>query len=244
MNRAQRPFLTAEWRYLAMLNFPVDPAVLRPLVPAGTELDTWRGQALVSVVGFRFLNTRLLGVPVPWHRNFDEVNLRFYVRREAAGELRRGVTFIREIVPRRAIAALARFAYNEPYLHRPMRHLVPESPPPGDAGSVEYGWRHAGAWNSLRLRSSGPPETLEPGSEEQFITEHYWGYTRQRDGATIEYPVRHPSWRVWQAVDAHLDCDASKLYGPGFVEALAAPPCSAFLAEGSAVEVGFPRRIA
>src|SRR5271154_3596191 len=114
-------FLTAEWRWLLMLNYAIDPAVLRPLVPAGVELDLWQGDALVSMVGFLFLGTRVLGVPVLWHRDFEEVNLRFYVRRETPEGWRRGVTFVREIVPRLAIAVLARVLYNEPYVACPMR---------------------------------------------------------------------------------------------------------------------------
>src|SRR5947207_15642078 len=118
----ETPFLTAQWRHLVMLNYEVDADVLTPLVPAGTTLDLWQGRALVSVVGFRFLGTRVLGVSVPWHRDFDEVNLRLYVRRELeGGEVRRGVVFVREVVARRAITWLARVAYNEPYRTLPMR---------------------------------------------------------------------------------------------------------------------------
>src|SRR6476620_1797845 len=115
-------FLTAEWRALAMLNYHVDPGVLHPLVPRGTELDTFAGQTFVSLVGFLFANTRVLGMPIPAHRTFEEVNLRFYVRRRVGSETRRAVTFIKELVPRPLIAKLARLAYNEPYRSAPMRH--------------------------------------------------------------------------------------------------------------------------
>ncbi|HEX7980960.1 MAG TPA: DUF2071 domain-containing protein, partial [Gemmatimonadaceae bacterium] len=115
-NRATRSaFLTAEWRWLVMLNYEVPPEVLAPYVPRGTSLDLWQGHALVSVVGFRFIETRVIGVPIPFHRHFDEVNLRFYVRRELpGGEARRGVVFIRELVPKPMIAWVARALYNEP----------------------------------------------------------------------------------------------------------------------------------
>lgn len=242
-SRPRRPFLTAEWRFLAMLNFRVDPAVLHPYVPGGTELDTWQGEALVSVVGFRFLDTRLLGVPVPFHRDFDEVNLRFYVRRRVASEVRRGVTFIREIVPRRAIAAIARLAYNEPYVACPMRSRTPSAPDVEEAGAVEYAWRCGGGWHRLGLRAAGGAALPGPESEGGFITEHYWGYTRQRDGGTIEYEVRHPPWRVWAVEDARLECDVARLYGPAFAESLSGAPRSAFLADGSAVSVHRPRRL-
>jgi len=229
-------FLTAEWRWLAMLNYRIDAGVLRPLVPAGTKLDCWRGDAIVSVVGFRFLKTRLLGLPVPFHRNFDEVNLRFYVRREVSGAVRRGVVFVREVVPRAAIATVARWTYNEPYLACPMRS---RQRPDG----VRYEWRHGGRWHSLSVDVQGAPSELEAGSEAEFITEHYWGYTRQRDGGTVEYEVRHPRWRFWAAQASKLDCDVCKFYGEPFADALAAAPCSAFLAEGSEVAVLSAKRI-
>jgi len=239
-----RRFLTAEWRYLSMLNFRIDPAVLHPHVPAGTELDTWRGDALVSVVGFRFVDTRVLGWPIPFHRDFDEVNLRFYVRRLVHGEVRRAVTFIREVVPRRAIALVARLAYNEPYVTCRMRSHAPDVPVVADPGRVAYEWRHRARWNAIRVRPVGLSRVLEAGSQAEFITEHYWGYTRQRDGSTVEYEVRHPSWRVWDVADAELDCDIATMYGDPFVEALSAAPCSAFLAEGSTVTVCRPTRLA
>ncbi|MES2569397.1 MAG: DUF2071 domain-containing protein, partial [Verrucomicrobiota bacterium] len=116
-----KPFLTAEWRHLAMLNFATDPALLRPLVPAGTELDEFGGTTYLSVVGFLFLKTRVLGAGFPFHRDFEEVNLRFYVRRKVGGEWRRGVVFIREMVPRQIIALIARVVFGEPYSALPMR---------------------------------------------------------------------------------------------------------------------------
>lgn len=238
------PFLTAEWRYLAMLNFEIAPAVLRPHVPSGTELDAWDGRTLMSVVGFRFLDTRVLGVPVPFHRNFDEVNLRFYVRRAEAGGWRRAVVFVRELVPRRAIAWIARMAYNEPYRSAPMRHAVAmDDACGGGTGSVQYEWRHQGRWHRLAATTSGFPAPPAPGSEAEFITEHYWGYTAQRDGGTKEYRVAHPKWAVWTAARASLDCDAAAMYGAAFAEALSGPPCSAFVATGSEVSVSHGRRL-
>lgn len=236
---AARPFLTAEWRHLAMLNYEVDRSLLDPLVPRGTELDTWDGAALASMVGFRFLDTRVLGLPIPWHRNFDEVNLRFYVRRKGEdGEWRRGVVFVKEIVPRAAIAVVARVRYNEPYVALPMRHCVNmDGADEGRAGSVLYEWHHAGQWHRIFACTDGPPAPSEPGSEEEFVTEHYWGYTAQRDGGTKEYRVEHPRWNVWRATETSFDCEVAALYGAGFVEGLSCKPRSAFVADGSAVSV-------
>jgi len=232
----QRVFLTAEWRYLTMLNYPVDAALLAPLVPAGCELDCYHGVAYISLVGFLFLNTRVAGLPVPFHRNFEEVNLRFYVRRREAGEIRRGVVFEQEIVPRRAIATVARLAYQEKYRAHPMRHrtALPE---------VEYGIRSGDRWSRLWARVRGDAEALSAGSEAEFIAEHYWGYCAQRDGSTIEYRVEHSPWNVWRTVAAGFEGDAEALYGREYARILACPPQSAFVAEGSPVSVRTPRRL-
>ena len=130
-------FLTADWRDLALVNYECDPEVLSPYVPAGTEIDLWEGRCYVSVVGLRFLRTKLLGVPVPFHRDFPEVNLRFYVRREVEGQARRGVVFIKEIVPRHAVTWVARTIYNENYMSLPMREEI-------TADSYRYEWRSKG----------------------------------------------------------------------------------------------------
>lgn len=233
-----KEFLTAEWRSLAMLNYEIDPAILLPLVPRGTELDQWKGKTFVSEVGFLFLNTRVAGAAIPFHRNFEEINLRFYVRRKAEDGWRRGVVFIKEIVPRLAIAAVARAVYNENYVARRMWHGTDLSEASfTKSGLVEYGWLERSGRNFLRVRATGRPEPLVVGSEEEFITEHYWGYARQRDGGTVEYRVEHPSWRVWQVGEAEFDCDVERVYGAQFAEALCAKPSSAFVADGSPVIV-------
>ena len=240
-------FLTAEWRWLVMLNYEVPPDALLPLVPRGTVLDLWDGRALASVVGFRFLGTRVLGVPVPFHRDFDEVNLRFYVRREMPdGDVRRGVVFVRELVPRPAIAWVARVVYNEPYRALPMRSDTPSGPTDAP-GAVRYAWRRRlkgrETWEHVGARAVGRPAIPAPDAEARFITEHYWGYTPQRDGGVVEYEVAHPPWRVWEAEAPELAADITSLYGAAFAGPLAGPPRSAFIAEGSAVTVYRPRRL-
>lgn len=231
-----RPFLTARWEHLVLLNYTVDPVLLRPLVPAGTELDPWEGRHLVSLVGFRFLDTRLLGIPVPGHRDFEEVNLRFYVRRRGPdGAWRRGVVFLRELVPRRAIAAVARIAYHEPYLAVPMAHAVTITQEAG--GRARYAWWFRGEPFALSATVAGPALPLRPGSEAGFITEHYWGYTRQRDGGTLEYRVDHSPWEVWRAIASAFTGPGALLYGPDLGRVLSARPDSAFLALGSPVAV-------
>jgi uncharacterized protein len=229
--RAPGVFLTAEWRQLLMVNYVVDPGVLTPLIPAGTELDLWQGRAYVSLVGFRFLNTRVWGLPIPFHRNFDEVNLRFYVRRRVGDEWRTGVTFVKEIVPRRAVAFVAKTLYNENYVRFPMRSTI------AIPGRVQYEWRHLGAWEGLSAHAIGESFAPAPDSEEQFITEHYWGYARQRDDTTVEYAVEHVPWRVWRCESASCAGQVGRLYGERFIQCLTGPPQSAFVADGSAVVV-------
>lgn len=240
---ARRPFLTAQWRWLAMLNFEVPPDVLQPLVPRGVELDFYQGRTYLSVVGFLFLETRILGWPIPGHRNFEEVNLRLYVRRVVGDEVRRGVVFIKELVPRWAIATVARWAYNENYASLPMRHSRQGFEQGTSTSSLTYGWRVRGSWHGLHLRCQGESRPLESGSHEEFITEHYWGYCRQRNGGTVEYQVGHPRWRIFDAHEATLDCDVAGCYGSQFAEALSAQPVSAFVADGSAIEVHKPTRL-
>ena len=226
-------FLTANWRYLAMLNYVVDPALVEPLVPGGTEIDHENGETFVSIVGFLFLDTRLLGFPIPLHRDFEEVNLRFYVRRKSADTWRRGVVFVRELVPRRAIALVARAFYGERYAALPMKHNIEHV----DARlNVEYSWRRGKRWEFLKISASGEPESIPVGSHAEFITEHYWGFTCLGDGCS-EYRVEHPRWKIWNATTFEFHADVETLYGEQFAETLSQSPRSAFIADGSAIAV-------
>jgi len=235
-NVNDRVFLTAEWRHLAMLNYEVDAGLLLPFVPSGTELDRWNGKVFVSLVGFQFLKTRLLSfLPIPFHANFDEVNLRFYVRRQVEDEVRRGVVFIREIVPRRAIAFVARAFYNENYVALPMAHEICSLD--DHRLRVAYRWRNGNVWSRIILETDGAPELPCEGSAEQFITEHYWGYAAQPRAGCVEYRVAHPPWKVWQVRQSAFDGDGEKFYGKAIAGVLRGRLQSAFLAEGSAVTV-------
>jgi uncharacterized protein YqjF (DUF2071 family) len=239
------PFLRAQWRHVAVLNYAIEPTRLARLVPAHTELDLWQGRAYVSLVGFLFLDTTVLGLPLPFHRNFEEVNLRFYVRRRASDGWRRAVVFVREIVPRAAIAFVARTLYNENYVTRTMSHRLEWAhDDPGRLASVAYRWDHAGRELGIRVAVGGGFTLPAPGSEQEFIVEHYWGYTVQRDGGTVEYRVKHPPWRVASAGLAELQGNVGGSYGPPFEEPLREPPVSSFVAEGSAVAVYWGQRIA
>ena len=237
--RLSEPFLTAVWRHLLIVNYEVPPELLLPLCPTGTVLDLWQGHALVSIVGFRFLQARLRWASIPGHRDFDEVNLRFYVRHRAAdGTWRRGVTFIREFVPRAMIATIARWRYNEPYLSCPMRHrLDMAAAGAGDHGSVSYSWHTAGRWQSFAGETVGHPALPPAGSEAAFTIEHYWGYTAQRSGGTREYHVSHVPWRIWTVSDCTVTIDIAAVYGPIWSQPLAKTPTLALVAEGSPVAI-------
>jgi uncharacterized protein YqjF (DUF2071 family) len=241
VQRSRDVFLTAEWKNLVMLNYEVDRRVLQRFVPSGTELDLWNGKLFISLVGFRFLKTKVFGFSIPFHRNFEEVNLRFYVRRYTRDEVRRGVVFIREIVPRWAIATVARTFYNENYAAMPMKHQIQSQRDGGLA--VEYAWKPGRDWNRIGLTATGASALSIPGSEEQFITEHYWGYAAQKNGGCVEYRVEHPAWKVWSAASVLVEGDMTKLYGTELSAALKNSPASAFLAEGSAVTVSRGRRL-
>jgi uncharacterized protein len=222
-------FLTAEWKNLVMLNYAVDPELLSEFVPDGTELDQFEGSTFVSLIGFEFKKTRMLNQAVPFHQSFEEVNLRLYVRRGS----RRGVVFVRELVPKLAVTAIARLIYGERYACVAMSHRIETTD-----GSVkaEYDWGSGPGRCSIALETSLPDYVPAEGSLSQFITEHYWGYAI-RPGRTVEYQVDHPQWKVRDAETARFSGDGEKYYGPAFAEVLQKPPGSAFLAEGSAVTV-------
>lgn len=237
MSGSQR-FLTAEWKNLVMLNYAVDRALLERFVPAGTELDAHQGEVYVSLIGFQFKRTCLLGWRIPFHQDFEEVNLRFYVRRG----LKRGVVFVREFVPKFAVAVIARIAYNEKYSCVPMSHRI-EAHAGGNAVEAEYVWGSRSDRCSMRIESEGrgllPPE----GSLGQFISEHYWGYAAQRAGGCVEYEVQHERWPIRPTKLARFSGNAAGFYGAEFAEVLMRTPDSAFMADGSPVTVSKGTRI-
>ncbi|HET7612785.1 MAG TPA: DUF2071 domain-containing protein [Gemmatimonadaceae bacterium] len=235
-------FLTAQWRYLALLNFEVGRQVLEPLCPKGTELDERDGRYFMSLVGFLFLDTHVLSLPAFFHQDFEEVNLRFYVRREVGGELRRGVVFIRELVPLPLVSAMARLTYNEPYRTVPMQHSILDTN--GELQSVEYLFGGPIDQCRMTLHVDSPVVALAPGSHEEFLSHREWGYTTQRDGGTIEYRVDHRRWNVWPNARWELDGPLGEFYDEPLAAILRAGPSSAFIADGSPIAVHLPDRIA
>jgi uncharacterized protein YqjF (DUF2071 family) len=254
----ERPFLTAKWTELLLLNFAVPATLVARLAPAGTEPDLFAGQAYASVVGFRFHHVRLFGWMVPGHSQFAEINLRYYVRRFVDGELRRGVVFVKEIAPRRAVGTIANWFYNENYCICPMRTAIHIANGVLDKGdTINYRWRtgcwrsrlqlrrtnHEASWNCLAARVAGRLQTPAPGSLEEFIIEHYWGYVRGRDGHTREYRVLHEPWKTAPADNVTWQCHQTSTYDAPWSEQLAVDPVNAIVADGSPVQLYRGRRI-
>lgn len=231
-----KPFLTAEWRRLLMFNYAIDPAIVQPYLPAGLEIDWWNETCYLSLVGFRFVHTKMLGLAIPGHRHFPEINLRFYVRYQDP-ELgwKRGVVFIRELVPKPAITWVANTLYRERYQTVPMQYLWKESPAQLE---VEYSWRKKGKTQQFSAIAQAAPEDLVPGSEAEFITEHFWGYARWDARRSMEYQVEHPRWQTYPVQSFECKVDFAKAYSQEFAFLNDLAPRSVFLAEGSAITVG------
>jgi uncharacterized protein len=229
-----RPFLTASWTNLLMANFLIDKKILKPYTPAYTELDDWNGNTYVSLVGFHFGDTRVFGIRFPFHVNFEEVNLRFYVRYKDGHMWKRGVVFIKELVPRTMITFIANALYGEHYETRAMAHQFETR---DDLFHVAYSWKAGKEINYLKASTTLSKEPIKAGSEEEFITEHYWGYTRISERKTTAYEVQHPRWNVHTVRTFDFKCNIETLYGPVFREALSSKPTSVFLADGSGIQV-------
>ncbi len=227
-------FLTAEWNNLIMANYIIDPAVLKPYLPNKTELDFYKGNCYVSLIGFMFEKTKLLGVKIPFHKNFEEVNLRFYVRYNDNGEWKRGAVFIKEIVPKPAISIIANSLYNEKYCTMRMKHFYTQNENEIHLG---YHWKFKNKWNKLEATATTEALPMQPGSEEEFIAEHYWGYSKYNAQTTFEYAVQHPSWKVYAVKNYLIDCDFTTLYGKEFSFLQDINPNSVFMAQGSPISI-------
>jgi uncharacterized protein YqjF (DUF2071 family) len=236
MSAPKKQFLAAQWINLLMLNYEVDPEILRSYIPPGTELDLWKGKALVSMVGFLFQNTRVWGIQWPLHVNFEEVNLRFYVKHFDGREWKRGAVFINELVPKPLIATIANVLYKEHYKAMPMRHSINQLD--DNKTRYLYEWHSDGKWDGkLGGTVSNKLSPIAPDSAEEFIFEHYWGYNKVGKKKTNEYQVEHVRWNAGQVIDPIFEADITHLYGAKFEPFLKKKPYSAFFADGSDVIV-------
>ena len=236
-----KPFLIAEWRKLILANYEVDPKILEQYLPAGTELDFWDNKCYVSLVGFMFLNTKVKGIKVPRHINFEEVNLRFYVKRtDEYGEVKRGVVFIKEIVPKPMITFVANKLFKEHYQTLAMNHLWEEKE---NSRTVKYVWYKDNRENLISVEAEREAIEMLSNSKEFFITEHYWGYSKGKGNTANEYEVKHPSWKVYPVKKAAISVDYGLTYGEEFEFLNEQQPASVMLAEGSEISVGNKRII-
>nr|WP_315424565.1 DUF2071 domain-containing protein [uncultured Pedobacter sp.] len=226
-------FLTAEWRKLALAQYAVDKEILSKYLPPHTILDDWQCKYYVSLVGFMFVDVKLRGFNIPFHTNFEEVNLRFYVKFKDGGIWKRGVVFIKEFVPKPAITFVANALYKENYQTLAMKHLWVEQK---DQLEVAYSWKNRN-WNSFAVTATSKAEDILAGSDEEFITEHYWGYTKIGVNKTSEYGVEHPRWQAYPIKDYKINVDFGINYGDDFAFLNSATPDSVILAEGSEIRV-------
>jgi uncharacterized protein YqjF (DUF2071 family) len=227
-------FLTAGWNDLAMFNYEINPKILENYVPKGTELDLWNGKCYISLIGFMFENVKVLGIKVPFHVNFEEVNLRFYVKRFENGNWKRGVVFVKEIVPKHAITVVANTLYNEHYQTLKMRHARTQNE---TSKSFQYEWFKDAKWNSISMTTEKNPIPIEENSEVEFITEHYFGYTNYNKDKSIEYAVSHPRWEQLKVIESKIDVDFESIYGKDFKFLQDLKPTSEFLAIGSKITI-------
>lgn len=227
-------FLTAEWNDLAIINYEISPDILDDYVPIGTELDLWNGKCYISLIGFMFEKVSILGFKIPFYTNFEEVNLRFYVKRFEDGIWKRGVVFIKEIVPKHAITVVANTLYKEHYQTLKMNHQRTENE---NSKSFSYAWKKGSKWSSLSVQTAKKPIDIDVNSEAEFITEHYFGYTKFSKTKTIEYEVTHPRWKQYEVIEHQIDVDFENIYGKDFLFLEYLKPSSAFLALGSPITI-------
>lgn len=231
-------FLEAKWENLIMANYAVDPEVLKPYLPKGVELDAFEDKFYVSLVGFMFNKTKIFKIPIPYLGTFEEINLRFYVIRKQEGRIKRGVVFINETVPYAPVAWMANYLYKEHYSAIKTKHNWQFT---DSIKKINYSWKKDEKWNSIQVNAHKQGNEMKAGSVEEFIFEHYFGYTLVNQHKTLEYRIKHPSWKVNKVIDFNIDCDFEKMYGPAFGFLNKQEPDHVILAEGSNVSVEWKR---
>ena len=230
-------FLRANWENLIMANYEMEPTALAPYLPKGVELDFYNNKTYVSLVGFMFKKTRLFGVPIPFFGSFEEINLRFYVRKIEDGKIKKGVVFINETVPFKIVALLANKLYKEHYISIPTKNSIDIT----ENKDIKYEWKINDKWNSITVKSDTNKYTIEKATIEEFIFERYCGFTKISASSTQEYKIRHPKWMTHKILDRHIDCDFKSMYGDAFSGLNNQTPDSIILAEGSQVSVDWKR---
>lgn len=231
-------FLSAHWENLVMANYTVDTEWLKSYLPHGVEFDLYEEKAYVSLVGFLFKNTRFFRMPIPFFGTFEEINLRFYVKRKEGDTVKRGVVFINETVPYRAVAWVANRFYKEHYSAVPTRS---ETVTDASGKKIRYEWKVNRQWNHLSVSTLNKAAPMLSGSIEAFIFEHYYGYTRVNEQQSQEYRVNHPRWEVNKVLDYSIHCDFKAMYGDRFAALSHQQPASVMMAIGSPVTIAWKR---
>lgn len=229
-----KTFLSANWNDIVMINYEAPKDCLIPYIPYGTELDDFEGKFYVSLVGFKFLKSKIFNVAIPFLGSFDEVNLRFYVKRKVNNEIRRGVVFISEIVPFKTVAILANVLYKEHYLACKMESDINIK---NDSKHLKYGWQFLNENYFIKATFSNKCQELYPNTHSYFIYEHYYGYTKVNDKTTWEYKVNHATWKINEVIDFDVKCDFDKVYGNNFSFLNEQKPHSIYNAIGSRVTI-------
>lgn len=225
--------IKASWKKLILANYTIEPEVLARYLPFKTELDRWDNHCFVSLVGFMFMDTSTFGIKFPFHVHFEEVNLRFYVTHQDGDVWKRGVVFVKEIVPLPGITLIANTIYKEHYETRPMKHTWDFTT---DELKVEYQWKKK-RWHTLNITTGSVPVEMTAESEQMFFTDQHWGFTKVNPQLTMQYEVEHPFWTYYETKDYQIDADFGSLYGEEFSFLSAQKPYSVFLAEGSEISL-------
>ena len=231
-------FLKASWENLIMANYTIDPKLLTPYLPFGVELDFYNGETYVSLVGFLFKNTRIFQIPIPGLGTFEEINLRFYVTRKEGNEVKRGVVFINETVPNKVVAFIANILYNEHYTAVPTKH---EWNINSESKNIQYLWKIDKKWNSISVIAVAEKKPMAKESFEEFIFEHYYGYSMINKSTSEEYKIEHARWKINDVVQYNINCDFEKMYGKEFKFLNTHNPKNVILAEGSSIAVKWKR---
>src|SRR5215470_10678906 len=202
--------MAQNWHDLLFAHWAIAPELIRKLVPAKLELDTFQGRAWIGVVPFTMSGVRLRGTPaLPWLSTFPELNVRTYVK--AGG--RPGVWFFSLDAANTLAVKLARAWFHLPYFHAEMRAEV-------ENGEVRYRSKRKGGGHAEFVgayAAKGASFQASPGTIEHFLTERYCLYAQRPDGELLRGEIHHPPWQLRLAaaqietnrLTAHLDVDLS-----------------------------------
>ena len=108
-------------------------------------------------------------------------------------ELKRGVVFISEVVPHKIVSFLANKLYKEHYSTAKMASSILVE---NEIKQIKYTWQSQSQMYSIDTSFFDKQDDIEPNSLEEFIYEHYYGFTKVSARETWEYKVNHPRWQT------------------------------------------------